>query len=139
VVVALGALVLRWRERRERKAWLGPLLLVFNAFLLFVTTIGGDGSLWLWLASSMRPLLARPVRRLFASLLVLWWLRVARFPPCKVVVVGQRLAPRTDPPHAHCGKYLTQQQQRAASGGASQSKPKPKPKQRARGVRLGKV
>ncbi len=120
MVAALGALVLRWRERRERQAWLGPLLLlVFNAFLLLLlfffvvaTTIGGDRSLWLWLASSMRPLLARPVRRVFASLLLLLLLlaplarQVARFPPCKVVVVGQRLAPRTDPPHAHRGKHL---------------------------------
>lgn len=114
MVAALGALVLRWRERRERQAWLGPLLLVFNAFILLLlffvvaTTIGGDRSLWLWLASSMRPLLARPVRRVFASLLLLAPLarRVARFPPCKVVVVGQRLAPRTDPPHAHRGKHL---------------------------------
>ncbi len=112
MVAALGALVLRWRERRERQAWLGPLLVVFNAFLLFfvvATTIGGDRSLWLWLASSMRPLLARPVRRVFASLLLLLAplaRRVARFPSCKVVVVGQRLAPRTDPPHAHRGKHL---------------------------------
>jgi hypothetical protein len=49
------------------------------------------------------------VRRVFASLLLLLAplaRRVARFPPCKVVVVGQRLAPRSDPPHAHRGKHL---------------------------------